>query len=110
MESVCVSYYVTDENDVMEEVDIFTLVHTAADNNQLCLLFNHTLKDNLSKLLFLSWISVFCVVTRFALHHSWQEPSFKDIVLGFRQLTERELQMFPGYTYVLRVTNCFTYT
>ncbi|CAK6966555.1 D-amino-acid oxidase-like [Scomber scombrus] len=28
-----------------------------------------------------------------------QDPSFKDIVLGFRQLTERELQMFPGYTY-----------
>ncbi|XP_008333774.1 D-amino-acid oxidase [Cynoglossus semilaevis] len=27
------------------------------------------------------------------------EPSFKDIVLGFRQLTERELQMFPGYTF-----------
>ncbi|KAM6930642.1 D-amino-acid oxidase-like [Xenentodon cancila] len=27
------------------------------------------------------------------------EPSFKDIVLGFRQLTERELQMFPGYNY-----------
>ncbi|KAM4578944.1 D-amino-acid oxidase-like [Fundulus diaphanus] len=27
------------------------------------------------------------------------EPSFKDIVLGFRRLTERELQMFPGYTY-----------
>uniref|UniRef100_A0A3Q1GB15 D-amino-acid oxidase n=1 Tax=Acanthochromis polyacanthus TaxID=80966 RepID=A0A3Q1GB15_9TELE len=25
------------------------------------------------------------------------EPSFKDTVLGFRQLTERELQMFPGY-------------
>ncbi|XP_026178601.1 D-amino-acid oxidase isoform X3 [Mastacembelus armatus] len=25
------------------------------------------------------------------------DPSFKDIVLGFRQLTERELQMFPGY-------------
>uniref|UniRef100_A0A3P9QEY6 D-amino-acid oxidase n=1 Tax=Poecilia reticulata TaxID=8081 RepID=A0A3P9QEY6_POERE len=27
------------------------------------------------------------------------EPSFKDIVLGFRQLTERELQMFPGYNF-----------
>ncbi|XP_062399741.1 D-amino-acid oxidase-like [Sardina pilchardus] len=27
------------------------------------------------------------------------EPSFKDIVLGFRQLTERELEMFPGYSY-----------
>eukprot|EP00066_Takifugu_rubripes_P008633 XP_003974954.1 PREDICTED: D-amino-acid oxidase [Takifugu rubripes] len=27
------------------------------------------------------------------------EPSFKDSVLGFRQLTERELQMFPGYSY-----------
>ncbi|CAN9513230.1 unnamed protein product [Ophioblennius macclurei] len=27
------------------------------------------------------------------------DPSFKDIVLGFRQLTERELQMFPGYKY-----------
>nr|XP_057925917.1 D-amino-acid oxidase-like isoform X2 [Doryrhamphus excisus] len=26
------------------------------------------------------------------------EPSFKDIVLGFRCLTERELQMFPGYS------------
>ncbi|XP_013869811.1 D-amino-acid oxidase [Austrofundulus limnaeus] len=25
------------------------------------------------------------------------EPSFKDIVLGFRQLTEREIKMFPGY-------------
>ncbi|XP_057207073.1 D-amino-acid oxidase-like isoform X2 [Triplophysa rosa] len=25
------------------------------------------------------------------------EPSFKDTVLGFRQLTERELQLFPGY-------------
>uniref|UniRef100_A0A671XDN0 D-amino-acid oxidase n=1 Tax=Sparus aurata TaxID=8175 RepID=A0A671XDN0_SPAAU len=25
------------------------------------------------------------------------EPSFKDTVLGFRRLTERELQMFPGY-------------
>ncbi|XP_029018160.1 D-amino-acid oxidase-like [Betta splendens] len=27
------------------------------------------------------------------------DPSFKDAVLGFRQLTQRELQMFPGYTY-----------
>lgn len=27
------------------------------------------------------------------------DPSFKDSVLGFRQLTERELQMFPGYKY-----------
>ncbi|XP_068995103.1 D-amino-acid oxidase-like isoform X2 [Embiotoca jacksoni] len=27
------------------------------------------------------------------------DPSFKDIVLGFRQLTEQELKMFPGYTY-----------
>ncbi|XP_034548698.1 D-amino-acid oxidase-like [Notolabrus celidotus] len=27
------------------------------------------------------------------------DPSFKDIVLGFRQLTERELKMFPGYNY-----------
>ncbi|XP_012679127.1 D-amino-acid oxidase [Clupea harengus] len=27
------------------------------------------------------------------------DPSFKDIVLGFRQLTERELEMFPGYSY-----------
>ncbi|XP_047236202.1 D-amino-acid oxidase-like [Girardinichthys multiradiatus] len=27
------------------------------------------------------------------------EPSFKDIVLGFRPLTERELQMFPGYNF-----------
>lgn len=27
------------------------------------------------------------------------DPSFKDIVLGFRQLTNRELQMFPGYKY-----------
>ncbi|XP_035021630.1 D-amino-acid oxidase [Hippoglossus stenolepis] len=27
------------------------------------------------------------------------DPSFKDIVLGFRQLTERELQMFPGYKF-----------
>ncbi|XP_068594652.1 D-amino-acid oxidase-like [Brachionichthys hirsutus] len=27
------------------------------------------------------------------------DPSFKDAVLGFRRLTERELQMFPGYTY-----------
>ncbi|XP_037337873.2 D-amino-acid oxidase-like [Pungitius pungitius] len=26
-------------------------------------------------------------------------PSFKDTVLGFRQLTERELQLFPGYNY-----------
>ncbi|XP_044052022.1 D-amino-acid oxidase-like isoform X2 [Siniperca chuatsi] len=25
------------------------------------------------------------------------DPSFNDIVLGFRKLTERELQMFPGY-------------
>uniref|UniRef100_A0A3Q3XBS6 D-amino-acid oxidase n=1 Tax=Mola mola TaxID=94237 RepID=A0A3Q3XBS6_MOLML len=25
------------------------------------------------------------------------EPSFKDSVLGFRELTEKELQMFPGY-------------
>ncbi|XP_077417515.1 D-amino-acid oxidase-like isoform X2 [Vanacampus margaritifer] len=25
------------------------------------------------------------------------DPTFKDIVLGFRQLTERELKMFPGY-------------
>lgn len=30
-----------------------------------------------------------------------QEPSFKDIVLGFRHLTDRELQMFPGYWFVL---------
>ncbi|KAG7274709.1 hypothetical protein CRUP_021150 [Coryphaenoides rupestris] len=28
------------------------------------------------------------------------EPSFKDIVLGFRHLTQRELDMFPGYKYV----------
>ncbi|KAJ8005666.1 hypothetical protein DPEC_G00120300 [Dallia pectoralis] len=27
------------------------------------------------------------------------DPSFKDAVLGFRQLTERELQLFPGYCY-----------
>ncbi|XP_051923748.1 D-amino-acid oxidase-like [Hippocampus zosterae] len=27
------------------------------------------------------------------------EPTFKDIVLGFRQLTERELKMFPGYNH-----------
>ncbi|XP_041854930.1 D-amino-acid oxidase-like [Melanotaenia boesemani] len=27
------------------------------------------------------------------------DPSFKDIVLGFRHLTEKELQMFPGFTY-----------
>lgn len=27
------------------------------------------------------------------------DPSFKDTVLGFRQLTERELQMFPGYNH-----------
>lgn len=27
------------------------------------------------------------------------DPSFKDTVLGFRQLTERELEMFPGYSY-----------
>ncbi|KAK2837280.1 hypothetical protein Q5P01_014492 [Channa striata] len=27
------------------------------------------------------------------------EPSFKDTVLGFRQLTERELRIFPGYTF-----------
>ncbi|XP_036383525.1 D-amino-acid oxidase-like [Megalops cyprinoides] len=27
------------------------------------------------------------------------DPSFKDIVLGFRQLTKRELEMFPGYSY-----------
>ncbi|XP_046872810.1 D-amino-acid oxidase-like [Hypomesus transpacificus] len=27
------------------------------------------------------------------------EPSFKDIVLGFRNLTDRELAMFPGYSY-----------
>uniref|UniRef100_A0A669C1J6 D-amino-acid oxidase n=1 Tax=Oreochromis niloticus TaxID=8128 RepID=A0A669C1J6_ORENI len=27
------------------------------------------------------------------------DPSFKDSVLGFRQLTERELQIFPGYKY-----------
>jgi len=26
------------------------------------------------------------------------EPSFKDIVLGFRHLTKRELEMFPGYS------------
>ncbi|KAJ3603934.1 hypothetical protein NHX12_028675 [Muraenolepis orangiensis] len=27
------------------------------------------------------------------------EPSFKDTVLGFRHLTKRELDMFPGYPY-----------
>uniref|UniRef100_A0A7N6B6A1 D-amino-acid oxidase n=1 Tax=Anabas testudineus TaxID=64144 RepID=A0A7N6B6A1_ANATE len=27
------------------------------------------------------------------------DPSFKNTVLGFRQLTERELQLFPGYNY-----------
>uniref|UniRef100_A0A8C5ERP5 D-amino-acid oxidase n=1 Tax=Gouania willdenowi TaxID=441366 RepID=A0A8C5ERP5_GOUWI len=27
------------------------------------------------------------------------DPSFKDAVLGFRQLTQRELQMFPGYNF-----------
>lgn len=29
-----------------------------------------------------------------------QEPSFKDAVLGFRELTQRELQLFPGYRWV----------
>ncbi|KAJ8286066.1 hypothetical protein GJAV_G00034180 [Gymnothorax javanicus] len=28
-----------------------------------------------------------------------QDPSFKDIVLGFRQLTQRELDLFPGYSH-----------
>lgn len=27
------------------------------------------------------------------------DPSFKDTVLGFRKLTEKELQMFPGFNY-----------
>ncbi|XP_050965558.1 D-amino-acid oxidase-like isoform X1 [Labeo rohita] len=27
------------------------------------------------------------------------DPSFKDAVLGFRQLTKRELDMFPGYSF-----------
>ncbi|KAG5840366.1 hypothetical protein ANANG_G00188040 [Anguilla anguilla] len=27
------------------------------------------------------------------------DPSFKDIVLGFRKLTPRELELFPGYSY-----------
>nr|XP_023689102.1 D-amino-acid oxidase [Paramormyrops kingsleyae] len=27
------------------------------------------------------------------------DPSFKDIVLGFRQLTKRELELFPGYSF-----------
>lgn len=27
------------------------------------------------------------------------EPSFKDTVLGFRELTQRELDMFPGYSF-----------
>ncbi|KAM9810657.1 D-amino-acid oxidase-like [Neosynchiropus ocellatus] len=27
------------------------------------------------------------------------DPSFKDIVLGFRKLTEKELALFPGYNY-----------
>ncbi|NP_991257.1 D-amino-acid oxidase, tandem duplicate 3 isoform X1 [Danio rerio] len=27
------------------------------------------------------------------------DPSFKDTVLGFRQLTSRELEMFPGYSF-----------
>ncbi|CAM4544734.1 unnamed protein product [Leuciscus chuanchicus] len=27
------------------------------------------------------------------------DPSYKDAVLGFRQLTKRELDMFPGYSY-----------
>ncbi|XP_028824589.1 D-amino-acid oxidase isoform X2 [Denticeps clupeoides] len=27
------------------------------------------------------------------------EPSFRDTVLGFRQLSERELKMFPGYSF-----------
>ncbi|KAL7836455.1 hypothetical protein AOLI_G00277390 [Acnodon oligacanthus] len=27
------------------------------------------------------------------------EPSFKDIVLGFRELTQRELDIFPGYSF-----------
>uniref|UniRef100_A0AAY5KLB8 D-amino-acid oxidase n=1 Tax=Esox lucius TaxID=8010 RepID=A0AAY5KLB8_ESOLU len=27
------------------------------------------------------------------------DPSFKDSVLGFRTLTERELELFPGYSY-----------
>uniref|UniRef100_A0A8B9GN59 D-amino-acid oxidase n=1 Tax=Astyanax mexicanus TaxID=7994 RepID=A0A8B9GN59_ASTMX len=27
------------------------------------------------------------------------EPSFKDTVLGFRELTQRELDIFPGYSY-----------
>nr|ABW80182.1 D-amino acid oxidase 1 [Cyprinus carpio] len=28
-----------------------------------------------------------------------QNPSYKDAVLGFRQLTKRELDMFPGYSF-----------
>uniref|UniRef100_A0A6Q2YUG7 D-amino-acid oxidase n=1 Tax=Esox lucius TaxID=8010 RepID=A0A6Q2YUG7_ESOLU len=35
------------------------------------------------------------------------DPSFKDSVLGFRTLTERELELFPGYRYFVE-TN-FTY-
>uniref|UniRef100_A0A672JQH8 D-amino-acid oxidase, tandem duplicate 2 n=1 Tax=Salarias fasciatus TaxID=181472 RepID=A0A672JQH8_SALFA len=32
------------------------------------------------------------------------DPSFKDTVLGFRQLTERELQLFPGYMVMIQLS------
>lgn len=32
-----------------------------------------------------------------------QDPSYKDAVLGFRQLTKRELDMFRGYRYHLHL-------
>lgn len=30
---------------------------------------------------------------------SLQDPSWKEIVLGFRKLTQKELELFPGYRY-----------
>ncbi|TRZ00858.1 hypothetical protein DNTS_013406 [Danionella cerebrum] len=32
-------------------------------------------------------------------HEPMPEPSFKEAVLGFRQLTDRELEMFPDYSF-----------
>lgn len=41
-----------------------------------------------------------------------QDPSWKNIVLGFRNLTPKELELFPGYRYFLsrfqRVTGGFS--
>ncbi|CAH1775680.1 unnamed protein product, partial [Owenia fusiformis] len=53
-------------------------------------------------------------VSGYSLHKSYQEdPFWKDIVFGFRHLSERELQLYPGHSHgwfhTSLIANCRTY-